>query len=131
MKLFFDNYTAKITLSYCLSFILKCLFVFYNLKKITQKFCRKFVLFIFLQVSHSVSHAGETYVQFIVKAGAGLVVSFRVKLYKYIDRHININLLFLLRKIALPYPHKCLFGFVEQKRIDRQEFFKEYSCHKR
>ena len=30
---------------------------------------------------------------------------------------------FLLRKIALPYPHKCLFGFVEQKRIDRQEFF--------
>ena len=22
--------------------------------------------------------------------------------------------LFLLRKIALPYPHKCLFGFVEQ-----------------
>ena len=38
---------------------------------------------------------------------------------------------FLLRKIALPYPHKCLFGFVEQKRIDRQEFFKEYSCHKR
>ena len=39
--------------------------------------------------------------------------------------------IFLLRKIALPYPHKCLFGFVEQKRIDRQEFFKEYSCHKR
>ena len=37
----------------------------------------------------------------------------------------------LLRKIALPYPHKCLFGFVEQKRIDRQEFFKDYSCHKR
>ena len=37
----------------------------------------------------------------------------------------------LLRKIALPYPHKCLFGFVEQKRIDGQEFFKEYSCHKR
>ena len=31
----------------------------------------------------------------------------------------------------LPYPHKCSFGFVEQKRIDRQEFFKEYSCHKR
>ena len=38
---------------------------------------------------------------------------------------------FLLRKIALPYPHKCLFGFLEQKRIDRQEFFKEYSCHER
>ena len=34
------------------------------------------------------------------------------------------NLLFLLRKIALPYPHKCLFGFVEQKRIDRQEFLR-------
>ena len=33
--------------------------------------------------------------------------------------------------MALPYPHKCLFGFVEQKRIDRQEFFKDYSCHKR
>ena len=31
---------------------------------------------------------------------------------------------FLLRKIALPYPHKCLFGFVEQKRIDRQEFLR-------
>ena len=30
----------------------------------------------------------------------------------------------LLRKIALPYPHKCLFGFVEQKRIDRQEFLR-------
>ena len=30
----------------------------------------------------------------------------------------NVNFLyplfFLLRKIALPYPHKCLFGFVEQ-----------------
>ena len=33
-------------------------------------------------------------------------------------------MLFLLRKIALPYPHKCLFGFVEQKRIDRQEFLR-------
>ena len=31
---------------------------------------------------------------------------------------------FLLRKIALPYPHKCLFGFVEQKHIDRQEFLR-------
>ena len=31
---------------------------------------------------------------------------------------------FLLRKIALPYPHKCLFGFVEQKRIDQQEFLR-------
>ena len=41
------------------------------------------------------------------------------------------RILVLLRKIALPYPHKCLFGFVEQKRIDRQEIFKEYSCHKR
>ena len=31
---------------------------------------------------------------------------------------------FLLRKIALPYPHKCLF-VLWSKRIDRQEFFKE------
>ena len=38
--------------------------------------------------------------------------------------------LFLLRKIALPYPHKCLVWFCGAKRIDRQEFFKEYSCHK-
>ena len=34
------------------------------------------------------------------------------------------QIFFLLRKIALPYPHKCLFGFVEQKRIDRQEFLR-------
>ena len=33
-------------------------------------------------------------------------------------------MVFLLHKIALPYPHKCLFGFVEQKRIDRQEFLR-------
>ena len=46
------------------------------------------------------------------------------------SQQIEIIEVFLLRKIALPYPHKCLFGFVEQKRIDRQEFFKEYSCHK-
>ena len=48
-----------------------------------------------------------------------------------LSRFLFVKSLFLLRKIALPYPHKCLFGFVEQKRIDRQEFFKEYSCHKR
>ena len=29
---------------------------------------------------------------------------------------------FLLRKIALPYPHKCLLGFVEAKRGDQQEY---------
>ena len=39
--------------------------------------------------------------------------------------------LFLLRKIALPYPHKCLFGFVEQNVSTDKNFFKEYSCHKR
>ena len=50
--------------------------------------------------------------------------------YKQSDCVVPVDL-FLLRKIALPYPHKSLFGFVEQKRIDRQEFFKEYSCHKR
>ena len=32
--------------------------------------------------------------------------------------------LFLLRKIALPYPHKCLLGFVEAKRGDQQEYLK-------
>ena len=31
---------------------------------------------------------------------------------------------FLLRKIALPYPHKCLVWFCGAKRIDRQVFFK-------
>ena len=30
----------------------------------------------------------------------------------------------LLRKIALPYPHKCLLGFVETKRGDQQEYLK-------
>ena len=30
---------------------------------------------------------------------------------------------FLLRKIALPYPHKCLVWFCGAKRIDRQVFF--------
>ena len=32
--------------------------------------------------------------------------------------------MFLLRKIALPYPHKCLLGFVEAKRGDQQEYLK-------
>ena len=32
--------------------------------------------------------------------------------------------IFLLRKIALPYPHKCLLGFVEAKRGDQQEYLK-------
>ena len=34
-------------------------------------------------------------------------------------------MLFLLHKIALPYPHKCLFGFVEAKRDD-QNIFKKF-----
>ena len=34
------------------------------------------------------------------------------------------NSYFLLRKIALPYPHKCLVWFCGAKRIDRQVFFK-------
>ena len=38
------------------------------------------------------------------------------------DLHYNV---FLLRKIALPYPHKCLVWFCGAKHIDRQEFFKE------
>ena len=31
---------------------------------------------------------------------------------------------FLLRKIALSYPHKCLLGFVEAKHGDQQEYLK-------
>ena len=34
---------------------------------------------------------------------------------------------FLLRKMALPYHYKCLFGFVEAKTDDQQEYFKNYS----
>ena len=33
---------------------------------------------------------------------------------------LTVNV-FLLRKIALPYPHKCLLGFVEAKRGDQQD----------
>ena len=29
-----------------------------------------------------------------------------------------------MRKIALPYPHKCLLGFVEAKRGDQQQYLK-------
>ena len=32
--------------------------------------------------------------------------------------------LFLLRKIALPYPHKCLFGFVEQNTSTDKNFLR-------
>ena len=32
--------------------------------------------------------------------------------------------MFLLRKIALPYSHKCLLGFVEAKHGDQQEYLK-------
>ena len=35
-----------------------------------------------------------------------------------------VSLYILLRKIALPYPHKCLLGFVEAKRGDQQEYLK-------
>ena len=31
-----------------------------------------------------------------------------------LDKVVSYKTLFLLRKIALPYAHKCLFGFVEQ-----------------
>ena len=36
----------------------------------------------------------------------------------------SVKINFLLRKIALPYPHKCLLGFVEAKRGDQQEYLK-------
>ena len=36
----------------------------------------------------------------------------------------ELNNFFLLRKIALPYPQKCLLGFVEAKRGDQQEYLK-------
>ena len=41
--------------------------------------------------------------------------------------------MFLLHKIALPYPHKCLFGFVEQNKNSRPTriFLRKYSCHER
>ena len=42
---------------------------------------------------------------------------------KFVDITTFTNL-FLLRKIALPYPHKCLLGFVEAKRGDQQEYLK-------
>ena len=46
--------------------------------------------------------------------------------HKYI--HCSFVMFFeniiLLRKIALPYPHKCLLGFVEAKRGDQQEYLK-------
>ena len=32
--------------------------------------------------------------------------------------------LFLLSKIALPYPHKCLFGFVEQNASTDKNFLR-------
>ena len=40
------------------------------------------------------------------------------------DRKGNSANTILLRKIALPYPHKCLLGFVEAKRGDQQEYLK-------
>ena len=41
----------------------------------------------------------------------------------YLCSIINIlsqSYVIVLHKIALPYPHKCLFGFVEAKRDDQQ-----------
>ena len=50
-------------------------------------------------------------------------------MHKYDSTNTDIlcsqyNMEFLLRKIALPYPHKCLLGFVEAKRGDKQEYLK-------
>ena len=50
-------------------------------------------------------------------------------MHKYDSTNTDIlcsqyNMEFLLRKIALPYPHKCLLGFVEAKRGDQQEYLK-------
>ena len=41
------------------------------------------------------------------------------------------NVTFLLCKIALPYPHKCLVGFVEQNTSADKKFLTKYSCHER
>ena len=38
------------------------------------------------------------------------------------DTNTTAKIQILLRKIALPYPHKCLLGFVEAKRGDQQEY---------
>ena len=38
--------------------------------------------------------------------------------------YLNGSSAILLRKIALPYPHKCLLGFVEAKRGDQQKYLK-------
>ena len=35
-----------------------------------------------------------------------------------------VQMLFLLHKIALPYPHKCLFGFVEQNVSTNKNFLR-------
>ena len=45
------------------------------------------------------------------------------KNYPDLFLHLH-NFKLLLRKIALPYPHKCLLGFVEAKRGDQQEYLK-------
>ena len=47
------------------------------------------------------------------------------KIYKFHPIFtMMLNNIILLRKIALPYPHKCLLGFVEAKRGDQQEYLK-------
>ena len=48
-----------------------------------------------------------------------------INVLKSVRKYVaNICGTFLLRKIALPYPHKCLLGFVEAKRGDQQEYLK-------
>ena len=52
---------------------------------------------------------------------------FCVALFSHLVVGVNLvlfNMWILLRKIALPYPHKCLLGFVEAKRGDQQEYLK-------
>ena len=47
-----------------------------------------------------------------------------VCIVQYVSQLSLVYYSFLLRKIALPYPHKCLLGFVEAKRGDQQEYLK-------
>ena len=48
----------------------------------------------------------------------------------YVSMRIS-DTVFLLRKIALPYPHKCLLGFVDQNASTDNNFLRKYSCHER
>ena len=58
---------------------------------------------------------------------SGFDFNFIYFIHKIHSKRKNIfypGFFFLLRKIALPYPHKCLLGFVEAKRGDQQEYLK-------